>query len=580
VFINQALDQMLKMLSVRASKQFPHDEERKEVEIQRTGTMSDACTSLVEGVVFAVALWIEDYEQVRMFLTAVGCASTLIVAVLASSYTVKAFTISKVEQQRVPVVNIAAKFTDDADSVAASVAEDRLLPAMPGSYGTTDDFSGSRGGGVVTGLSLMKMTGRTARSASEEEEDDVVSDFREVRVGAGSPGGSDDSPTGQGARSPTGSGPKRRRSSVDSGVEAAALSAARPVHVAGAGLDDGDQVLCGQCLCFGTQCTGCACGSRSTSCGQFLSWLSGLCYFAVTPVIVLPFLAYLLTQLFNIIVTLPVPQQEAAYFNLDDDLGLDDPADDGNDDALGPPGQPPASFAFRLARVIRTVNGQFASQSAIYLGGSAAYAGFIAEMRPFVFFRFAFPVFCAVVAALMLVYYVPDRSQSASTFIVGLTQVISYFMNEFLQWFLMAVVPESLFGLFTIAQGVGLALMGTIGSQLVLVDPITVIFLSQLLLGGAAVVSVFASVVAYNRLLKVEEEEEEEEEEAGGAAARHDNEIMRTARKGGYQSPMAPDTAEQADRLDDVADELFGDDLEAGAQAPAAASLSGYHHTG
>ncbi|KAA0176823.1 hypothetical protein FNF27_01645 [Cafeteria roenbergensis] len=568
VFLNQALDQMLKMLSVRASKQFPHDEERKEIEIQRTGTMSDAMTSVIEGVVFGIAILMTDYGQMRMFLTATGIGSTLAVAALCLGYTARSFTISRKEQQHIPVEGIAAKFTDDAESIAASSAEDHTLGLLSdspkrgrGGYGTSggDAFSPSAGpssgGGVVEGLAQL-----------------------------------DDRPS------------SRRRSSSGDG------------SVADFKPSDSNQVICGQCLCFGIQCTGCQCGSRKSAWGQFLSWLSGLLYFAVTPVICLPFIAYLFVQLFNIIVTYPVPQQEAAHFNLADDL-----ADDGgnmaddlfDDDALGPPGVPPGSFMFRLARVISTVNSQFASQSAIYLGGSAAYAAFVAEMRPFIFFRIAFPISCAVVAALMVLYYVPSRPEEASTTIVGLTQVISYFAAEFLQWFLMAVVPESLFGLFTIAQGVGMASMGVVGSQLVRWNPVEVIVFSQILLGCAAFFSIVASVVAYNRLLKVEEEEEDDGSDdeledsgkeagsklragsssAGPASDKHakekghiqhrpsENEVMRTARLGGYAGPGKPRVSEAPERHAGAPDDLFGDALEGSAVGPRAASLSGYHHT-
>lgn len=612
VFLNQALDQMLKMLSVRASKQFPHDEERKEIEIQRTGTMSDAITSVIEGIVFGVAVLMTDYGQMRMFLTATGIGSTLIVAALCLGYTTRSFTIARKEQQHIPVEGIAAKFTDDAESIAASSAEDHTLGLLAdspkrGGYGTgSGSFSPtadqSSGGGVVEGLAQLDDRPSSRRRSSSG--DGSVSDFKPVRPGETAAAAAAGAGAGPGTTGATGEGRRRRRRS--SGSSSAGGSRPRSVHVAGAE-SDSNQVICGQCLCFGIQCTGCQCGSRKSTWGQFLSWLSGLLYFAVTPVICLPFIAYMFVQLFNIIVTYPVPQQEAAHFNLADDLADDggDLADDlFDDDALGPAGGPPGSFMFRLARVIGTVNSQFASQSAIYLGGSAAYAAFVAEMRPFIFFRIAFPISCAVVAALMVLYYVPGRPEEASTTIVGLTQVISYFAAEFLQWFLMAVVPESLFGLFTIAQGVGMAIMGVVGSQLVRWNPVQVIVFSQILLGCAAFFSIVASVVAYNRLLKVEEEEDEgsddeleDEEEAGpkgGAAAssgpaaekghiQHrasDNEVMRTARLGGYAGPGKPRVSEAPERHAGAPDDLFGDALEGSAVGPRAASLSGYHHTG
>ncbi|KAA0152383.1 hypothetical protein FNF29_03949 [Cafeteria roenbergensis] len=617
VFLNQALDQMLKMLSVRASKQFPHDEERKEIEIQRTGTMSDAMTSVIEGVVFGIAILMTDYGQMRMFLTATGIGSTLVVAALCLGYTARSFTISRKEQQHIPVEGIAAKFTDDAESIAASSAEDHTLGLLSdspkrgrGGYGTSggDAFSPSAGpssgGGVVEGLAQLDDRPSSRRRSSSG--DGSVADFKPVR-----PGDTAAAAAATAAAASPGAAGGRRRSSGSSSD--GGTSRPRSVHVAGAE-SDSNQVICGQCLCFGIQCTGCQCGSRKSAWGQFLSWLSGLLYFAVTPVICLPFIAYLFVQLFNIIVTYPVPQQEAAHFNLADDL-----ADDGgnmaddlfDDDALGPPGVPPGSFMFRLARVISTVNSQFASQSAIYLGGSAAYAAFVAEMRPFIFFRIAFPISCAVVAALMVLYYVPSRPEEASTTIVGLTQVISYFAAEFLQWFLMAVVPESLFGLFTIAQGVGMASMGVVGSQLVRWNPVEVIVFSQILLGCAAFFSIVASVVAYNRLLKVEEEEEDDGSDdeledsgkeagsklragsssAGPASDKHakekghiqhrpsENEVMRTARLGGYAGPGKPRVSEAPERHAGAPDDLFGDALEGSAVGPRAASLSGYHHT-
>jgi len=512
VFINQALDQMLKMLSVRASKQFPHDEERKEVEIQRTGTMSDAVTSVVEAIAFGIAMTMEDYAAMRFLVTAFGCGSTLCVAVLCCFYSTKSFTISRSEQQKAPAGTITAKFTDDADSVAASVAEDRLLPAARsktgagagGGYGSTADAGAGYGSKLVTGGGVMSGLGGVDLDAARDSASGAYQAHGDAAA--------HDEPSGGGV---------------------------------GGSSAEVDPATAGRVVCCKTRCCGrvgspspgCDCGSRTTCWGKFLLWLYGLWVFATTPVIVLPFLAYLLMQLFNIMVTYPVPQQEASYFNLDDDLVNDDAAgggggaaddggaDDGGADDAGADDAPmlgsiTPAFALRLARVMRTINGQLASQSVVYLAGSAAYAGFIAEMRPFVFFRYALPVFCAVIAALMVLFYVPNRPLEASTFIVGLTQVISYFMNEFLTWFLMAVVPESLFGLFTIAQGVGLALMGTIGSQLVLVEPVTVVFLSQLVLGGSAIFSICASFVAYKRLQRIEEDEEDEEGSGapGGAA--------------------------------------------------------------
>jgi hypothetical protein len=533
VLINQAIDQMLKMLSVRASKVFPDDEEKKEIEIQRTGTMSDFMTSIIEGSVYCAGWLLEDYAKARVLITVAGVSCTLLVAVLTFRYTSRSFTISRKQQVPIPVERIDAKFDDDAQSVSATVVGDRdrlLSMSSPRlSYGTgpggVELSSADLGPSVVDGLQRMQSKGSLPRDDSDG--DGSVSEFRDVRSAVGP---SDAKPV----RSAVGpSDAKPARSSASRPSEGRESEPAE---------DEDEPVYCCRGMFCGRYSEGRQCGTTKSCLGRFCSWVSGLCYFASTPIIFMPFIAYLLMQLFNILMTFPLPQQEATYFAVsDDDFATDDASFTTDDYATGPLVPPPGFLVFRVASVLRTIFYQSFTQNMLYLGGSAAYAAFVAEMKPFTFFRWFMPITSVFLMCLMLTFFFPERPYDVSAFVIALTQVISYFLNEFFTWFLLTVVPESLFGLFTVAQGVGIAVMGTIGSQLEPLGSSQLTLLGQVILAVASFTSFMVTIVARKRLRTLEHELEEE------AAALHETSSMSLSTKRSATLIEAHDSEEPED---------------------------------
>ena len=91
VLINQALDQALKALAVRADKQF-RSEARREREVQRAGNASDVLTSVLEIAVMAAAVALPEQAAGTAVLAASGL-SAAILAGLAFSYPPGSFTV-------------------------------------------------------------------------------------------------------------------------------------------------------------------------------------------------------------------------------------------------------------------------------------------------------------------------------------------------------------------------------------------------------------------------------------------------------------------------------------------------------
>lgn len=584
--------------------------------------MSIVLSAGIQAALAAVSPALHDSKHIGWVLGLLGCGSTLVTAVLSLAYTSQSFHIARSKRELLPVAAVTARFTDDADSVIASEPDDTsrgLLGGVEtGGYGSLsqafslddDGFGADEGAAgyqpqaLTPGVDGFPVDGDDSGAEAETRgaaaaaaagglsppppsrgwrsaSGGLVTDFKPVDIGSARAASSAvrDPPE----LKPIAAGPRtRRRDGLrELGRRAAAMigrgrfddpdesdeAGATPVFVAGPHIDDREEVLCCQCLCCRQQCVGFACGSKHTACGRCLSWCSGLCYFAVTPVISLPFLTFLLASLALTLAESPLPWLENQRFHPDDDvLEAISPAAATTGTSSGNGQLPPNAADLRLTAYLEAGFAALLVQAVVYMAASVAYAALLAEMPSFRVFRTAFPFLCGLALAAGIVFYDANRSETTSTVIVDAIQVLCFITVQYLRWFLLAAVPESLYGLLTIAIGVGVTVIGAAESRIIPWNELVTVVTMQAALLLAAGTSVLVSVWARDWL-------------TGAVPTAHPHgatPLMQTAGLVGYGA-AAPTRRPEA-VVGGGPDELFGRDPPTEpTPASSATSLSGYH---
>jgi hypothetical protein len=602
VFLTQVVNQVLKMLAVRAAKVFPDDPQRRQIEIQRTGTMSIVLSALLQACLAAVAPLLHDTEHIGWVLALLGCGASLVASVLSMGYTTRSFTIRRSKQQMLPVAAVTARFTDDADSVIASETDESWTGLLGGAE--TGGYGCAERDGVVFASDgeeyRPQLLGLPALGSDDDGDDDgatgsahaasrrrsssgdgSVADFKPFSVPAKS---ASDGPIEPRELKPIAPGPRTlagqgglvgwtRRAAASlrrGGLEEEAAvgeeeEEAATVWVAGPHIDDREEVVCCQCLCCRQQCGGFSCGSKHTARGRCLSWCSGLCYLALTPVISLPFLCLLLSHVALTIADYPLPRIEAARLHPDDDI-LEATASSSQ--------QPPHAADLRLTAFLEAGLEVLLMQTLIYACAALVYALVLAEMPSFRVFRTAYPGLCIAGVFAMIVFYDGDRTAAVSTTVVNLVQVLAFFLTQYLRWFLLAAVPDSLYGLLTIAIGVGLTGIGAVESRIIDWGELGTVLAFQVALVLSACTALLVSVWAHDWLTHTPVSRPSR---APGDATSATSALMHTAVMGGFGAAPLTSGASRA------AAELFaGTSKPSTSQAskPAPASLSGYHNRG
>lgn len=340
-FLNQALDQVLKLFSTRANKMFPDDDDKREIEIQRVGAMSDFWTSIIEASTYAVAYALPPLIS-RYVLVGSAVACTFAISCMALTYTRKDLTLR------------------------------------------TD------AGGEGTGLLG----------------DDQVS-------------------------------PDRRRSRSRAGSAAAAV---KPLS-------------CAQSWCS------CAPGSHPRG---FLGYILSVRHFFTNPLIGWPLFHYTVLQLFSVMVTLPLTQNQAA--------GL------------------PTNAPGQCDGLMSNLYLQMLFNQAFFLVGSVLYVIFLAEMLPRAFFRYGFPALGIVMLGASGAFYYQGLNVYWSTIVISVLSSLSYYCIEYDNWYLMSVVDESLYGYFMVLTGLAIAGTGAVASAFMTLDlSNAVVLLTAQITGGVGI---------------------------------------------------------------------------------------------
>lgn len=198
----------------------------------------------------------------------------------------------------------------------------------------------------------------------------------------------------------------------------------------------------------------------------WLYLLSGREWFQ-KPAIALALGHYLTLQVFSVLATLPLSQQQASGvpFHFPWTGGNSNSNSDSDSDAAvvgAAMGGGRVGDATDCDTLLEDIYVQGFFVQLVYLAGSLAYLYVFAQLRPATFFTWAYPVLALVILVGSSIFYMEGVAPAAAGGILACVQTVAFYSREYDVWFLAATVREQHYGYFLALPTATLSLAGAL----------------------------------------------------------------------------------------------------------------------